>query len=280
MKLALGTVQFGLDYGVTNTNGVVSINEARKIINYAKKNQIKTLDTAPGYGDSEQVLGRIGIDDCNVVTKTTFLKNNVDEVIDNFYKSLKSLNVASVKGILIHNILDTKNSQFNILFDRLIMLKKEGLVKKIGFSVYTPEDVNYLLEYFDFDLIQLPVNVFDNRLIESRQLYTLKKKGVEIHARSIFLQGLLLNFNKLPSYFSTWKNVFNKYQVMVEKSELSLLEYALNYVLNIQEIDKVLVGVNSEVQLKEIIQSEKKIILNAYPINDINLLNPSLWSDK
>jgi len=160
------------------------------------------------------------------------------------------------------------------------MLKKEGLVKKIGFSVYTPEDVNYLLEYFDFDLIQLPVNVFDNRLIESRQLYTLKKKGVEIHARSIFLQGLLLNFNNLPSYFSTWKNVFNKYQVMVEKSELSLLEYALNYVLNIQEIDKVLVGVNSEVQLKEIIQSEKKIILNAYPINDINLLNPSLWSDK
>ena len=278
MKLALGTVQFGLDYGVTNHDGQVAIDEVKNIFDYAKDKGIDTLDTASGYGDSEQVLGRVGVDDCRIITKTKPLENGADEVINGFHQSLDNLNVGQVDGLLIHNIDDTKDKQFNILLDRLNELKREGLINKIGFSTYTSNQVDFLLENFDFDLIQVPFNVFDTRLAEGGQLQALKKKNIEIHARSVFLQGVLLDFDNLSSYFSRWKNQFSEYQDTVERSGLSLLEYALNFALNTQEIDKVLVGVNSKQQLKEIIQAVKDpISLDAYSINDINLLNPSLW---
>jgi aryl-alcohol dehydrogenase-like predicted oxidoreductase len=278
MKLALGTVQFGLDYGVTNPSGQVAIDEVRNILTFAKKNEIDTLDTASGYGNSEQVLGEIGVDNYQIITKTISLKNDVDKVIDGFHKSLENLNQKQVEGLLVHDINNIENKQFDVLFSQLNELKQQGLIKKIGFSTYTPEQVDFLLENFDFDLIQVPFNVFDVRLDDGFQLKALKSKGVEIHARSVFLQGLLLDFKHLSGYFSTWKNEFDAYQKIIKENEMSLLEYALNFVLNTEEIDRVLVGVNSVKQLKEIIESVKKQnVLNSYPISDTNLLNPSLW---
>ena len=181
-------------------------------------------------------------------------------------------------GLLIHDINEVKGKEFNGLFKQLNELKRQGLVNKIGFSTYTPEQVYFLLENFDFDLIQVPFNVFDNRLIQGGQLKELKSKSIEVHARSVFLQGVLLGFNSLSNYFSTWQGQFEEYQEIVEKSELSLLEYALKFALNTQEIDKVLVGINNEQQLREIIQSaQKQGSASAYPIDDMTLLNPSLW---
>jgi aryl-alcohol dehydrogenase-like predicted oxidoreductase len=278
MKLALGTVQFGLNYGVTNQNGQVAIEEVKSILNFAKDNGIDTLDTASGYGNSEQVLGKVGVDDCQIITKTTSLKNGINGVIKGFYQSLESLNKKAVDGLLIHDINEVSGKEFNDLFRKLNELKQQGLVNKIGFSTYTPEQVDFLLKNFDFDIVQLPFNVFDNRLIQGGQLKSLKNKGVEIHARSIFLQGVLLDFDNLSDYFLTWKDQFDAYQVIVSDSKLSLLEYALNFVLSVKEVDKVLVGVNNERQLKEIVQSIKsKSNINAYSVNDVNLLNPSLW---
>ena len=278
MKLALGTVQFGLDYGVTNHDGQVAIDEVKNILDYAKGKSIDTLDTASGYGNSEQVLGELGVNNYRIITKTIPLKNGVDGVIKGFHQSLDNLNIGQVDGLLIHNIDDVKDKRFGDLFHKLNELKEEGLINKIGFSTYTPDQVDFLLENFDFDLIQVPFNVFDTRLIEGGQLQALKKKNIEIHARSIFLQGVLLDFDNLSSYFSKWKKQFDKYQSTVEKSGLSLLEYALNFTLNVQEIDKILVGVNSTDQLKEIVQAKKKqSSLSAFPIDDIALLNPGLW---
>ena len=279
-KLSLGTVQFGLDYGVTNQNGQVTTDTARNILNVAKQNNIRTLDTASLYGNSEQVLGEIGINDYQVITKTTFLKDDVNEVIVNFYKSLERLNRDKVEGLLIHNIGDIENNQFDTLFSKLNELKKEGLIGKIGFSTYTPEQIDFLLNTFDFDLIQVPFNVFDNRLIVGGQLKRLKNKGIEVHVRSVFLQGLLLDFNSLGSYFSNWKKKFDDYQKIVKDSELSLLEYALNFALNVEEIDRVLVGVNNQKQLTDIVKASQKKNNNSllpFPINDLNLINPSLW---
>ena len=278
MKLALGTVQFGLDYGVTNQSGKVEESKIEGILGFAKSNGIDTLDTASGYGNSEQVLGGVGVDGYQIITKTASLKYGVDEVIKGFYQSLKYLNQKSVDGLLIHDINEVNDKEFDDLFERLHELKRQGLINKIGFSTYTPKQVNFLLENFDFDIIQLPFNVFDTRLAEGGQLQALKKKNIEIHVRSVFLQGILLDFDNLSSYFSTWKGQFDKYQEVVEKSGMSLLEYALNFALNTQEIGKVLVGVNSEQQLREIFQSaQKEGKSSAYPINDVNLLNPSLW---
>jgi len=277
-KIALGTVQFGLDYGITNHSGQVSIDEVKNILDYAKDKGIDTLDTAARYGNSEQVLGEVGVDNYRIITKSTPLKNGVDGVIKGFHQSLDNLNIGQVDGLLIHNIDDVKDKRFGDLFHKLNELKEEGLINKIGFSTYTPDQVDFLLENFDFDLIQVPFNIFDTRLIEGGQLQALKKKNIEIHARSIFLQGVLLDFDNLSSYFSKWKKQFDKYQSTVEKSGLSLLEYALNFTLNVQEIDKILVGVNSADQLKEIVQAKKKqSSLSAFPIDDIALLNPGLW---
>jgi hypothetical protein len=281
MKLALGTVQFGLDYGITNHSGQVAIDEVKDILDYAKTNNIDTLDTAARYGNSEQVLGGVGVNNYRIITKTTPLKNGVDGVIKGFHQSLDNLNIGQVDGLLIHNIDDVKDKRFGDLFHKVNELKEEGLINKIGFSTYTPDQVDFLLENFDFDLIQVPFNVFDTRLIEGGQLQALKKKNIEIHARSVFLQGVLLNFDNLPSYFLTWKKQLIEYQKMVENSGLSLLEYALNFSLNIQEIDKTLVGVYNLQQLQEIITaSQKKIKTKLIPfsINDINLLNPVHWN--
>jgi len=279
MKLALGTVQFGLDYGVTNHDGQVAIDEVKNILDYAKDKGIGTLDTASGYGNSEQVLGEVGVNNYRIITKTTPLKNGVDGVIKGFHQSLDSLNIGQVDGLLIHNIDDTKDKRFGELFHKLNELKEEGMIKKIGFSTYTPEQVDFLLENFDFDLIQVPFNVFDARLVEGGQLKALKKKNIEIHARSIFLQGVLLSFDSLSDYFSTWGTQFEQYQGMVREKELSLLEYALNFALNTQELDKILVGVDNVNQLTNIVNAFKSDIdLKAFKIDDINLLNPSLWN--
>jgi len=277
-KLALGTVQFGLNYGLSNDKGKTSYEEAKKIIKILKVNNIDTLDTASEYGSSEKILGKIGVNNFHLVTKTSPLKFGVGNVIKSFHQSLKNLNTKSVDGLLIHNIEEVKDSAFDDLFKELLRLKQDKLINKVGFSAYMPEQVDFLLNNFDFDLIQVPINVFDTRLIDGGQLLSLKNKKIEVHARSIFLQGLLLDFEKLDVYFSQWINQFNCYQKEVIASNLSLLEYALNYVINIKEIDKVIVGVNNEKQLIEITKVKlEKNNLKAYPLREINFLNPSLW---
>lgn len=278
MKLALGTVQFGQDYGVNNHDGQVPFSEVQKILDYAKNHGVDTLDTAVGYGNSEQILGEIGVEQFHVITKTISLKSGVDNVIRNFNESLITLNVAQVYGLLIHNINDVESKYFSDLYLKLKYLKEAGVVNKIGFSTYMPSQVDFLLNNFDFDLIQVPFNVFDIRLIEGGQFKKLKERGVEIHARSIFLQGLLLNFNNLPDYFSTWDLQFKEYQEVVKENALSLLEYALNFALNNPFLDKIIVGVNDLSQLSDILKASKYYNnLSAFKIDDVNLLNPSLW---
>jgi aryl-alcohol dehydrogenase-like predicted oxidoreductase len=278
MKLVLGTAQFGLNYGVTNQNGRVAIEEVKNILRYAQANGIDTLDTASRYGVSEQVLGKVGVDNFKIVTKTASLKNGVNNVLKGFYQSLESLNTKAIDGLLIHDIDELNSKDFNDLYKKIYALKLQGLVNKIGFSTYTPEQVDFLSENFDFDIIQLPFNVLDNRLTQGGQLKVLKNNGVEIHARSVFLQGVLLDFDKLSDYFLAWKNEFDAYQVKVIKNKLTLLEYAINFVISVKEVDRVVVGVNSKQQLKGIIESIKvHSNIEPFPINDINLLNPVLW---
>jgi len=277
-RLALGTVQFGLNYGVSNTNGQVPIEVSKKILELAKEHDINTLDTAPGYGNSEKVLGKIGCNDFQIITKTIPLKLGVENVLQSFHLSLINLHINSVDGLLIHNIDDVKNRQFDILYKELNKLKQDKLIEKIGFSIYTPDQVEFLLDNFDFDLIQVPFNVFDTRLIDGGQLKALKNKQIEIHARSVFLQGLLLNFAQLDGHFDKWKKQFNNYQKMVEVSGCSLLEYALNFALNVPELDKILVGVESTSQLRDIINVPMlNTNLKEFSINDIELLNPVYW---
>ena len=203
-KLALGGVQFGIDYGIANTKGQVQIEEVQSILNYAKKNGVNILDTASGYGDSEGVLGKVGVDNFQIITKTTSIKQGVNGVVRIFYQSLKNLKQKKAYGLLIHDIGEIEHKQFDTLLIELARLKQQGLVKKIGVSVYNNQQIDYVLDNFSIDLIQLPINILDQRLINDESLVKLKKHNVEIHARSALLQGLLLmSINTIPYWFDT-----------------------------------------------------------------------------
>ena len=280
-KFALGAAQFGLDYGVANSKGQVQIEEVESILECAKENSIDTLDTAASYGNSEQVLGGVGVDNYQIITKTTSLKHGVDEVIKGFYRSLKYLNQKSVDGLLVHDINEVNDKEFNDLFQRLNELKQQGLVNKIGFSTYTPKEVDFLLKNFDFDLIQVPFNIFDRRLIDSGMLSILKNKSIEVHARSVFLQGLLLmSEQNRPDKFNRWSGLWKMWHEWLNDNQITALEATIRHAISMSEISKVLVGVDTKDQLKEIVVASSGT-LPSIPdemfTNDVNLLNPSNW---
>ena len=161
-------------------------------------------------------------------------------------------------------------------------LKQQGLVKKIGVSVYNNQQIDYVLDNFSIDLIQLPINILDQRLINDESLVKLKKHNVEIHARSVFLQGLLLMpIDTIPSWFNPIKDALKLFHKQAKKQNLTKLQLALGFVQRLTEIDKVVVGVNSLQQLREIIDASSVKVntaeLSNIAINNSIFLNPSNW---
>lgn len=285
-KLAIGTAQFGLDYGIANQTGKIRFDEAQAIISLAKEAGINTLDTATAYGVSEKVLGDIGIDSWKVVTKLPTLPTDCTNVMDWVQKtvleSLDRLKIEKLYALLLHRPLQLLDKEGSNLFDSLSKMKSSGLVEKIGFSIYSPQDIDMLWENFQPDIIQSPFNILDQRLQTSGWLDKLYSCGVEIHARSVFLQGLLLlNFDNRPDKFNRWDDLWKNWHCWLKKEKLSPLQTALGFVLSNEKIHRIVVGMDSIKQLKEILSAAKKIPARRFPenlaITDENLLNPSLW---
>ena len=293
MKLGLGTVQFGLEYGISNTSGKTSLKEVDKILKTALENGIDVLDTAYSYGDSESVIGRCLSEhnDFRVITKTPYFKKQKFSAEDGgiikktFYESLKRLKLSSVTGLVIHHTDDALKDGGGFLYERMLELKYKGLVEKIGFSVYTKKQIDKILDLYDFDLIQLPVNALDQRLIKSGELEKLKNKGIEIHARSIFLQGLLLmDPDTIHPFFNEIKPILQKYRKFLDLEGLTTVEGAFGFVKEIPEIDYIVVGVNNLKQLKDNMQSFNRTSNNLsidsfkeFYIDDPKFINPGSW---
>lgn len=289
IKLGLGTAQFGLDYGVSNQGGRCSVNEAKLIVEVAKQEGIRVIDTAFLYGDSETTLGKILPENhrFDIVTKTPSFgtacisSTEIDLLEKTFVKSLKNLNQESIYGILIHHVNDVLKKEGRLLLKKLKEFKKRNLVKKIGVSVYTAEQINQILSEHSIDLIQLPVNILDQRLLKSDSLKKLKKLGVEIHARSIFLQGLLLmDPDNLAPCFGSIRGHLKQYHFMLKRHKIKPIQAALDFVRKLQEVDIILCGVNSHVELKEIVSSFQKttsLDFSSFAISDPMILNPSNW---
>jgi len=289
MKLVLGAVQFGISYGVSNTYGKTTAQQTSEILNYAWKSGIDTIDTASNYGDSERVIGRlIGKNKWNIVTKTPNFDNQQDiegwlnSINISLENSLDSLNRDSIYALLVHSANDLLDSKGFQLFDFIKQLKESGFVKKIGVSVYTHEQIDYILDNYEIDIIQLPINILDQRLIKSGHLKKIKQYGIEIYARSVFLQGLLLMpLHTLPPYFSKVYDNLERFLMRSHEQSLSNIELALGFVQSIDEIDKVIVGVNTVDQLIEIIEASKtKINHKEYcdlSLSDTSYLDPSNW---
>ena len=210
MNIILGTVQFGLDYGISNTCGKTLEYSAKQILQYAHDKNIDMIDTAAEYGNSESIVGRSinKNDNWRIITKTPhFFDNcidntNVKQLEESFSKSLLNLGKQHIYGLLIHSCEDLLKPGGELLFKKMTELKENGLVKKIGVSIYNKEQLNAVLDNFNIDLVQLPINIFDQQLLIDGYLKKIKDNDIEIHARSIFLQGLLLmEMDSIHTYF-------------------------------------------------------------------------------
>ena len=290
MKLGLGTVQFGTDYGISNKLGQTSADEVRKILEFAAGHGIGYLDTAPAYGTSEAVLGehlspshqfRI-VTKTSKITKSQITADDVQSVLDTFRRSLEQLKQTSVYGLLVHHPDDLLNDGGDRLMLELESLKAQGLVKKIGVSVYDGEQIDRLLDKYTLDLIQIPLNIFDQRLIANGHLQLLKGENIEIHVRSVFLQGvLLMSEGELPSYLSDLASHLTCYRQANKERGISNLQAAIGFVDRISEIDAILVGINDLAQLQEIVDSLNSSLdltyLRSFAVKYAHLINPSLW---
>ena len=284
-RIALGTVQFGLPYGVANKTGQVTQLAAKTILKLAKENGTDTLDTAIAYGESEACLGEVGVHDFKVVTKIPAVPDDCIDVCnwvqEQVNESLARLGVSSVYGLLLHDSLQLLEKDGKALYRSLKKLKATGQVQKIGVSICSPKELELLTPYFDFDLVQAPFNIFDRRLSDSGWLYRLKVMDVEVHVRSAFLQGLLLiPRNKVPEKFVPWNELFNSWHEWLSYNSVSAIQVCLAYALSFPEIDRVIVGVDSVKQLQQIINVTEIIVPNGFPdlhCEDENLINPACW---
>ena len=285
-RLALGTVQFGLPYGIANQSGQVSLEGAKKIIDFARLFGVDTLDTAIAYGESESSLGDVGIEGFKVITKLPALPENIVDVSrwvrDQIHASLQRLNATEVYGVLLHHsqqLLDPKGKD---VFETLGQLKAEGLVQKIGVSIYAPSELDYIMNAFQIDLIQAPYSLIDRRLQSSGWMHKLNDAGVELHTRSAFLQGLLLMpINVIPEKFKHWLPLFSTWHSWLRDNNISPVQACIGFVQAHPQITKVVVGVQTMEQLEQLIQVDKRLPNTGYPDIDCfdnDLINPSNWN--
>lgn len=285
-KLAIGTAQFGLEYGIANRVGQVSRAEAEAILRVAKSNGVDTLDTAILYGKSESLLGEIGISDWNVVSKLPEMPLEERDpsrwVQGQVLSSLERLNVRCLAGLLLHRPEQLTGARGKRLYDALKQQKEDGLIERIGISIYDPSELDRLPPQMDFDIVQAPFNIFDNRLIESGWLGRLKEANCQVYVRSIFLQGLLLFApEERPSQFARWRPVWQSWHSWLSQTGLTPLEACMRYVLSFDDVYRVIIGVETASQLEQAIVASTGIlppVPERFHTLDETLLNPALWN--
>ena len=197
-------------------------------------------------------------------------------------ESFSRLGVSSVYGLLLHRSSQLLEKDGKTLYQALQKLKESGQVQKIGISIYSLNELETLSPYYNFDLVQAPFNIFDRRLSESGWLQKLKDKGVEIHVRSAFLQGLLLMSREdVPVKFAPWTELFGKWHEWLSKNPVTAIQACLAYPLSFSEIDRVVIGADSVIQLEQIIKAAQSTTLTNLPdlqCDDEDLINPARWS--
>jgi aryl-alcohol dehydrogenase-like predicted oxidoreductase len=285
VKVGLGTVQFGLDYGVSNDKGRTPPEEAEQILDFAASAGVQILDTSPSYGCSEQVLGAGAgrAEQFRVVTKTRPNVADARALTDDLEGSLQRLDRSSVYGLLVHRCADLLSDRGAALYAELVRLKESELVKKIGVSVYNAVEIDAVLEKYSVDIIQVPISVLDQRLLTSGHLRKIKELGIEVHARSVFLQGLLLMHpDHLPLRMKPLDEYLRSYRQYLAERGLTPVEAALNFVLQLPEIDVVVCGVNTLSQFAEIVNAARTSVntmgWEMFANDEERFWNPTMWS--
>lgn len=285
-SIALGTAQFGLTYGIANTTGQVSRDESAAILSLAKQRGIDTLDTAIAYGESESVLGDIGILGWKIISKLPPLPDSECDIAGWVERqvngSLQRLKVNRLHALLLHRPAQLMECHGNELYSALVTLRRQGVVEKIGISIYEPSELDQLTPYMHFDLVQAPFSLLDTRIVDSGWTDRLANIRSELHVRSVFLQGLLLMApGSRPSQFARWQSLWVAWHGWLEQYELTPLQACLRYALNTSGISKVVLGTDSVDQLKQILlamDGDLPPIPESLKVRDPLLLNPALWN--
>jgi len=286
-KLILGTVQFGLNYGINNIVGKPSKKNIKSILDSAYNNGIQLLDTAEAYGDSQNKIGEYHNNSTNKFNVITKFSSNAEgfslNIIERVHNNLKILDVDKLYCYMFHSFDDFEN-HFENYRKELRLLKKNGIIDNIGVSVYTNNELESVLKFDEISLVQLPFNLLDNDNKRGDILKKAKVKGIEIHTRSVFLQGLFFKkISELGDKIKPLEPYLRSLNDLCDK-DYKINDLALNYVCNKKNIDRVLIGVDNVFQLKANIVSEKRNIqkeifkkIEAIDVKEIELLNPSNW---
>jgi len=285
-RLALGTVQFGLPYGIANQTGQVRREDVATILGHAWAAGVDTLDTAIAYGDCEERLGEIGVSQWQIISKLPALPESCTDVAgwleESVEGSLEWLRIPKLRGLLLHRPQQLLGPNGEALYRAMTGLKNQGKVEKIGVSIYDPDELDALSPHFHLDLVQAPLNIIDRRLILSGWLNRLHEAGTEVHIRSVFLQGLLLmEAASRPVTFSRWQPLWQQWHRWLADQALTPLQACLGFALSHAEIDRIVVGVDSLKQLQEILASVNILALlppQFLMSEDLDLINPSRWA--
>lgn len=284
-KIILGTAQFGLNYGINNTNGQIPDNEIFKILDFAYQNNIKNLDTSPVYGNSEIQIGKYleknPDKDFKIITK---ISNTEISLEDQLKDSLGNLKTKKIETILFHSLDLFKKFENELPF--FIKFHKGKYFNQLGVSVYGNDQINSVLEDGRIDRVQLPFNMLDNSNIREKIILRLKSDGKNIDVRSVFLQGLFFKpLNKLPKNLMTLKKYLSFLRKISDESNYSIEGLSLNYVLSKSYIDHLIIGIDSLKQLKlniekinEGISDEVISRIDSIQVKKAEMLNPNLWT--
>ncbi len=284
MKLSIGTAQFGFKYGICNKHGIVSKQEVKKIFRFCRKYKINSIDTAQGYGKSHQVLGTMNLKNFLITSKISNMKKkNINEleyfVNKRLEKILKDLNAKKLYALLIHDVSELKGNFGKNFFKILQTIKRKKRLKKIGVSVYKKKELDFIINNFKIDIVNIPISIANREFCEKKYLSKIKKKKIEIHARSIFLQGLLLSKqDRLPTKFRNNK-FFLEWFKWLKINNYNSIDIALGFIKDIKYIDKIIVGIDNLKQLKMIFKSyNKNLNLKFKKFNQSLILRkPSQW---
>jgi aryl-alcohol dehydrogenase-like predicted oxidoreductase len=290
--LGLGTAQLGSAYGVSNRGGQPSGGETAAILECALDCDIAVIDTAPAYGGAETLLGRLLPVDAavRIVTKTAPIAGAevtaaaCDEVRRSAQRSLERLRRDRLDALLVHHGSDLALPGGELLAGCLAEMRDSGVVRQLGASVYTREELDAARDRLPLDLVQLPLNVFDQRLLRDGTLEELRAAGIEVHVRSAFLQGLLLmEADELPAHLAMAKQPLRRYHEARGRLGLTPIEAALGFVSSAPGVDVALVGANSVRELEECAAALRErsgpgVDCASLAVNDPGLIDPRRWT--
>ncbi len=282
-KIILGTVQFGLDYGINNLTGKTSINEVKDILDYARSVGVDTLDTAAGYGDAEERIGDYHISNPPFHIITKFDKVSGIGWEESIQISLAKLRVPIAETVMFHSFRSYDQSKFDL--PDIIAKGKGKYFNHLGVSVYTNQELEELIHEENIQIVQLPFNLLDNESLRGNILRRLKEKGKMIYVRSVFLQGLFYKDpERLPDNLIPLKPYLHEIHHIADKEYVDISVLALQYVHSRTYIDGIIIGVDNKIQLEKNIQALGQSLdlgiferINAIKVNQSELLNPSKW---